>query len=235
MGAQRRGPNEQAVATSSAAKRPALTAALAAAERRGDRETAAAIRRRLTEGDVGPGDRLAVTLTLDTIARYEYVVRDSQRVDVLPIGSFSLRGVLRSELPEAFRRFFLQYYRNPDVRVQSLIRVGFLGAVQKPGYYSVAPDAPIAETFLANGGGPGGNADPKRIEIKRGGQRLYDRKGYERVARDGLTFDEAGLRSGDELRIGERRQRNFGQILQTTLLAISAFTTLVFLIRSANN
>jgi protein involved in polysaccharide export with SLBB domain len=101
------------------------------------------------------------------------------------------------------------------VRVQSLIRVGFLGAVGKPGYYNVPPDAPVAEALTANAGGLAGNGDPKRIEIKRGSQRLYDRKGYERVAREGLTFGEAGLRSGDEIAVGEKKQRNFGQILQT--------------------
>jgi protein involved in polysaccharide export with SLBB domain len=223
----------RASAEGASATRAGLTAALAAAERRGDRAASAAIRQRLTEGDVGPGDRLAVTLALDTVSRQELVVRDSQRVDVLPLGSFSLRGVLRSELPDAFRRFYLQYYRNPEVRVQTLVRVGFLGAVQKPGYYTVAPDAPIADAFTASAGGPAGNADPKKIEVKRAGRRLLDRKGYERVAREGLTFDEAGLRSGDEVHVGERKSRNTGQIIQTSVFALSALISLVFLIRSA--
>lgn len=221
------------VPAGASATRAALTASLAAAERRGDRATAAVVRRRLTEGDLGPGDRLSVTLALDTIARYEFVVRDSQRVDVPPLGSLSLRGVLRSELQPAFVRFYERYYRNPDVRVQSLIRVGFLGAVQKPGYYAVPPDAPVTEAFTANAGGPSGNADLGRIEVRRATQRLYDRKGYERVARDGLTFDEAGLRSGDEIRVAERRQRNTVQVVQTVVFAITALTSLVFLIRTA--
>jgi protein involved in polysaccharide export with SLBB domain len=160
--AQRTSGNEPAVAASATATRAALTAALADAERRGDRASASGIRRRLTEGDVGPGDRLVVTLTLDTIASYEVVVRDSQRVEIPALGAFSLRGVLRSELPEAFRRFYLQYYRNPDVRVQSLVRVGFLGAVQKPGYYNLPPDAPVAEAFLTNAGGPPATATRRR-------------------------------------------------------------------------
>lgn len=218
------------------ATRPALTQALADAQRRGARDEAARLRERLTTGDMRPGDRLAVTLTVDSTRQLDLVVRDSQRVDIPPFAPLSLRGVLRSELQPVMLRYFQQYYRNPDVRVQSLIRVGVLGAVQKPGYYAIAPDAFVTDLLTERGGGgAAGNADQGKIEVKRGSQKVLDRKGYKRAAREGLTLADAGVRSGDELQVPERKNRSTGQIIQTVFFGVSALTSLLFLIRAFYN
>lgn len=233
----RLGPASAAAQRSSTyATRAALTQALADAQRRGARDEAARLRERLTTGDMRPGDRLAVTLTVDSTRQLDLVVRDSQRVEVPPFAPLSLRGVLRSELQPVMLRYFQQYYRNPDVRVQPLIRVGVLGAVQKPGYYAIAPDAFVTDLLTDRaGGGTAGNADSRRIEVKRGGQKVLDQKGYQRAAREGLTLADAGVRSGDELQVPERKGRSVGQIIQTVFFGVSALTSLLFLIRAFYN
>jgi protein involved in polysaccharide export with SLBB domain len=208
---------------------------LADAERRGARAEAARIRERLTNGDFRVGDRLAIALTIDSTTQFEAVVRDSQRVEITPLGSVYLRGVLRSEVQAAVRRFYLRFYRDPNVRVQSLVRVGFLGAVAKPAYYSVPPDLPIADALTSAAGGPAGNADLSRVEVRRGNERVLDRKAYQRAARDGLTFSDAGLRSGDEVRVPERKVRSAFQTFQTVFFGVSALTSLLFLIRTFYN
>jgi protein involved in polysaccharide export with SLBB domain len=222
-------------ATSPFATRAQLQAALAAAERRNATAEATRLRQRLTDGDFRAGDRLQVTLVIDSATQTELVVRDSQRVDLPPLGSLSLRGVLRSEAQPALLRFFQRYYRNPEVRVQPLVRIGVLGAVAKPGYYSVPPDAPIADAIATAGGGPAPNADLGRVEVRRGSARVLDRRGYQLAARDGLTLSDAGVLSGDEVRVPERKQRNTGQILQIAFFGISALTSLLFLIRAFYN
>jgi protein involved in polysaccharide export with SLBB domain len=216
------------------ATRAALTAAAADAERRGDRATAAVLRERLAVGDLRPGDRLVVQLTTDTIARYEFVVRDSQRVDVPPLGSVSLRGVLRSELQSAMQRFYTQYYRNPQVRVEPLIRIGVMGAVANPGFYSVPPDMPVADVLRERAGGTAGNARMDRIEIKRGGERVVDRGSYQRAARDGLTFDDLNLRSGDEIQVPGQNRRNWWQTVRIVTSVIFALVAVLGLIRRLN-
>jgi protein involved in polysaccharide export with SLBB domain len=217
------------------ATRDQLSHALADAERRGARADAAVLRERLTGGDFRAGDRLAVTLTVDSTRQLELVVRDSQRVEVPPLGDLSLRGVLRSEAQPAVLRFFQRYYKNPDVRVQPLLRIGLLGAVNKPAYYSVPPDVPIADALVSYAGGTAGNADPSRVEVKRGGARVIDRHAYKRAARDGHTFADAGLRSGDEVQVAERKNRSTGQIVQNVFFGVSALTSLLFLVRAFYN
>jgi protein involved in polysaccharide export with SLBB domain len=163
------------------------------------------------------------------------VVRDSQRVEVAPLGDVYLRGVLRSEAQPVMLRFFQRYYRSPEVRVQPLLRVGFLGAVGKPAYYSVPPDVPVADALVSAAGGAAPNADLGRIEIRRGSERVVDRKGYTRAARDGLTFSDLDVRSGDEVRVPEKKRRDTFQIVQVAFFAISALTSLLFLVRAFYN
>jgi protein involved in polysaccharide export with SLBB domain len=221
--------------TAAFATRGQLSQALAAAERRGARDDAARIRTRLAAGDFRAGDRLAVTLTVDSTRQLELVVRDSQRVEVAPLGDVYLRGVLRSEAQPVMLRFFQRYYRSPEVRVQPLLRVGFLGAVGKPAYYSVPPDVPVADALVSAAGGAAPNADLGRIEIRRGNERVVDRKGYTRAARDGLTFSDLDVRSGDEVRVPEKKRRDTFQIVQVAFFAISALTSLLFLVRAFYN
>lgn len=222
-------------ATTAFATRAQLTQALANAERRGSRDEAARIRQRLAAGDFHAGDRLSVTLTIDSTRQLELVVRDSDRVEVAPLGDLTLTGVLRSEVQPAMLRFFQKYYKNPEVRVQPLLRVGFLGAVNKPAYYSVPADLPIADALVSLAGGPAGNADPGKIEVRRGSDRVLDRNAYKRAARNGLTFSDVGVRSGDEVRVEEKKNRSAWQITQTVFFGISALTSLLFLIRAFYN
>jgi protein involved in polysaccharide export with SLBB domain len=238
VGAQAAQPTRAAAPTAvtgAYATRAQLGTALAEAVRRGTAADAARIRERLAAGDFRAGDRLAVTLTVDSTRQFELVVRDSQLVEVAPLGTLSLRGVLRSEAQPAVLRFYQRYYRNPQVRVQPLLRVGILGAVPKPAYYSVPPDQPIADALVALAGGPAGNADAGRIEVRRGAQRVLDRKAYSRAAREGLTFAVAGVRSGDEVQVPERKNRSTGQLVQTAFFGLSALTSLLFLIRAFYN
>ena len=221
--------------TAAYATRAQLTEALAAAERRGTRDEVARIRDRLGAGDFRAGDRLAVTITVDTARQLDLVVRDSQRVEVAPLGDLYLRGVLRSEAQPAVLRFFQRYYKNPEVRVQPLLRVGFLGAVNRPAYYSVPPDIPVADALVSAAGGTAGNGDVGKIEVRRGTDRILDRKAYQRAARAGLTFADVGVRSGDEVRVPEKKTRSTFQILQSVFFGVSALTSLLFLIRAFYN
>lgn len=221
--------------TDANATRAQLTAALADADGRGDGRGAADLRARLREGDLRVGDEFNVTFTVDTTRQYTFQVRDSQQVDIPSLGTVKLRGVLRSELQATMLRFYSQFYRNPTVQVRPLVRIGFLGAVQKPGYYAVAPDTPVADAFTAVAGGPASNADLRKLEVKRGSERLLDHGAYERAARDGLTFDQVAMRSGDAIQVPAQRRSNRFQVIRTIAIGLSVFVTVLTLIRSANN
>lgn len=233
--ARRTGPDQPVSSRSFNVSRAELTQAMADADRRGDRREADAIRTRLARGDFRPGDRLGVQLVADSARQFELVVRDSVRVDALPYGSFSLAGVLRSEAQPVVLRFYQRFFREPEVRVQPLLRLGVKGAVGKPGFYSVPPDVPLVDLVNSQAGGAGGNANVSRIEVQRGGRGVIDSKTYARAARDGLTPDELAVQSGDEVMVPEKKQRSTTQIVQNVFFAVSALTSLLFLIRAFYN
>lgn len=190
----------------------------------------AAIRQRLADGDFQPGDRFLLDLGAeksDTV-----VVRDNGAIALLNWPDYSLRGVLRSELPMAVVRYVGTYVREPRVRVYALTRLQFSGAVTRPGFYSVDPSRSLSDAIMTTGG-TSQAAQYDRISIYRGAQRLMDEKSVTRALRDGLTVEELGLRSGDQVRVAERGNRNWGPIIQASLIGITALSALLAIIRSS--
>lgn len=213
------------------ATRAELTAALDAADRAKRTGEAAAIRARLANGDFRPGDRFLVTLATDTMTHLEMVVRDGPSIEWPNLPVMPLGGVLRSELRTAIVQHLGKFVRNPEVTVVPLLRMSITGAVQRPGLYTVPPDAPVTELLMA-AGGPMPQARTDRVVVARGGREVLDRKAYQRAARDGRTLEQAGLRSGDEVRVPEKSTRNWAQIASYAFFGVSALTALLALIRS---
>jgi hypothetical protein len=199
----------------------------------GDRAQADAIRRRLETGDFRIGDRFVMTLAVDSVIQRELAVRDSLLVEMPPLAPLSLRGVLRSEIQIAVLRHMQRYYRNPEVRVQTLTRVGVVGAVSKPGFYVVAPDAGLNEVVQL-AGGVAQNANLTKAEVWRYDRRFLNAKQFNNGTRSGRALSELGVRSGDEIRVPEKRNFNWSQTLWTVTILISSLLTVITLIRSVN-
>jgi protein involved in polysaccharide export with SLBB domain len=193
---------------------------------------AAAIRSRLETGDFQPGDRFVMTFVADTVRRDTYTVREGQTVDMGTLPVFSTAGVLRSELQQALLQHLKRFYRNPEVRVETLTRVSVLGAVGRPGTYTVPPDLPLSE-LLAAAGGYANSANIDRVVVRRGSHELVDSKGVKRAVREGATISRLGIRSGDEVRVAERSRRNWGGNVTMLFFGLSAFTAVLALIRSS--
>jgi protein involved in polysaccharide export with SLBB domain len=219
------------------ATREELRQALAGFERsnaRGAASEAMAIRQRLEQGDFKVGDRILLSFTVDSTVQRELTVRDSLVVDLPPLASLSLRGVLRRELNTAFAQHLRRYYREPQVRVTSLMRVGAIGAVAKPGYYQVPSEVTLSDV-MGVAGGLSPTANPKKVELWRGQTRLMDYRAITSSTRDGKTLGELGVQPGDEVRVAERSQRNLTNLLWVGTMVVSTLVSVVFLVRSANN
>jgi protein involved in polysaccharide export with SLBB domain len=218
------------------ATRDELQVALAGLERAGKGSTpaASAIRTRLASGDLRPGDRFVMTLSTDSVVQRELVVRDSIVVDLPPLASLPVRGLLRTELQPALLRHMRRYYRSPEVRVQFLTRLGVLGAVGKPGYLVVTPDATLNDVLQA-AGGPVQNAKLGEITLWRHDRRLLDKKGFSNQLRAGRTLAELDVRSGDEIRVPAKSGRSWVDYVWPVSLVISTIFSILFLIRSVNS
>lgn len=216
------------------ATRQELEVALTRLQQAGSRDAAAAsaIRTRLANGDMRPGDRFVMTLATDSVTQREIVVRDSIVVDLPPLASLPVRGLLRSELQPALLQHLRRYYRSPEVRVQYLIRVGVVGAVAKPGFFSFPPEASLNDV-LQTAGGAAGNAKLKDITAWRYDQRLLDKKRFANEVRGGRTIAEIGLRSGDEVRVPEKG-RSWVDYAWPVTMVISTLVSILFLIRQLN-
>ena len=190
---------------------------------------AAAIRQRLRDGDFQVGDRVVVTVVANDSHTDTLVVR-SRRALELParLGKLTvpLAGVLRSELEQRVASEILKYVRATQIVVTPLIRVGILGEVARPGYFAFASDLPITDAIMG-AGGPSTTADLDRSVVRRGNQEYRSAKDTRQAIASGLTLDQFGLRPGDELVVGRRREYISPAILGVVGAAASLVTIFV--------
>lgn len=194
---------------------------------RGDARTkagaeAAAIRRRLQEGDFKVGDRFLSTIRVENVQTDTLVIRDSLMVSVLTLPDMQLTGALRSELEERLSQHVARYVRNASVRAVVLTRINVSGAVQRPGIYYVEPARPIIDVVTI-AGGPQQLARLDRIEVRRGGTTLLQGKASDKLVKAGGTLEMADVRSGDDLFVPVKRKINWGFVLQMVFVFTSLF------------
>lgn len=200
--------NERVVLSSRAAKAESAAADNSAgdavrAERRAE---ATAIRTRLEQGDFHAGDRITLWVSGEQSLSNTFTVRAGNALEIPSLPEISLRGVLRSELRDVLLREISRYIKQPEIQVTTLVNITVLGAVGRPGFYTVAPDAPITDVLMS-AGGPTTNSDFARSRIMRDGAEVEGPVRLRRVLESNSTLDEVGIQSGDQIVIGERQHR----------------------------
>ena len=166
-------------------------------------DEAAVIRDRLQNGDFAPGDRIVIHVAQEQTLNDTFPVR-AGRVLILPnLEEISMAGVLRSEAQSYLTAQIAKYVKDPTVIVDPLIRVSILGAVSKPGFYTVRADMLASEVVMA-GGGPAGNANMRKTVIRRNGNVVRDEKELEVAFNRGVSLDALNLQAGDEVYVGEK-------------------------------
>ena len=202
------------------------------------RPLATQIRARLEAGDFQAGDRVVVraptgvgdsfaTPNAPPRATADLGLADTFAVQfgpalVLPsIGEIPLRGILRSELEDQVTRYVSRLVRDPEVHARALMRLSVQGEVAKPGYYSILPEAPLADLVTAAGGYTP-NAKLTDIKIQRGDATILEKERLRLLMAQGTTLDVAGIRPGDELVVPKRKNTDVleGFRLAAVLLGI---------------
>jgi hypothetical protein len=202
-------------------------------QRRERRDEIAALRTRLTEGDFQTADRFLIDFGAPNQRPDTVTVRDSSNIALLNWPSYSLHGVLRSELQAAMEKYVGTYLREPRLRVYPLTRLTFTGGVGRPGAYPIDPAHTLSDAIMS-AGGTGQFGKSNKISVYRGKDRIMDHKQVAAAIRDGSTIEELGLRSGDEVRVPVQKQAGASRLqVQTVLLAVSVVTALIAFIRAS--
>ena len=174
-----------------------------------------------TAARLQPGDvlRLAIWREEDLSGDFEV---DEHGTAVLPkLGPMKVNTadpeLLRAQILQDYGR----YLRNPSIKVTFLRRFTVLGAVMKPGVYSVDPTMAVADALaMAGGAAPDGRKD--RGEVRRGGVRIATQLS------DATRIADSPIRSGDELYVPERSWVSRNTALVTTAISVAASLLIAF-------
>ena len=197
----------------------------ARAERRAE---AAALRTRLRDGDFHVGDRITLWVNGETSLSGTFTVRAGNVLVIPSLSEISLQGVLRSELKDVLFREISRYIKQPEIQVTTLENLTILGAIGRPGFFAVAPDAPVTDVLMT-AGGPTANADLGRSRVIRDGAEVIGAHEFRRLVEANKTLDEIGIQSGDQIVIGENQHR--WQMIASTVGVVSLLIPIFVLTR----
>ena len=209
--------------------RAELEARAASLEAAGKRTEAAELRRRLAEGDFAVGDRIVLRVTGSLVVDDTLPVREGLVITVPTLPDISMRGVLRSDLNDYLTRQISRYVRDPVVHASPLVRVAVSGSVARPGFYAMPPDISIGDAIM-RAGGLTGESDMRRTVVKRGSSQTLSKGAVQQVVRNGTTLDQAGIRAGDEIVVGKRRNFSWTNAVFLASGLVSAVVGLVVLL-----
>lgn len=179
------------------------------------------VEQRLKDGDFQPGDRLVLRVPQEQTLNDTFTVRTGRMLILPNFQPIPMQGVLRSETQAYLTKQVARYIRNADVQVEPLMRLSLLGAVNRPGFYTIRADALASEAIMA-GGGPSGTADIAKTSIRRNGQEVRTKEEVQAAFARGVSLDELNLQPGDEMVVGERSN------LRNNIGLIGAITGAVF-------
>lgn len=156
------------------------------------------LRRRLTHGDFDAGDMIVLRVLGEETLSDTFRVEAPRRLRLPGLEPIDLTGVLRTEIEPYLREQIARFVRNPQVRASALIRVGVLGAVNAPGFYTVPPSIAASDVF-APAGGFARNANVEKVRVRRLGEPLIESKVFRQAMASGWDLDRLGVRPGDEI------------------------------------
>jgi protein involved in polysaccharide export with SLBB domain len=181
----------------------------------------ASLRNRLQDGDFRVGDQLIVTVTRDQVQVDTATVREGKMVAFAALPDISVNGLLRSEIQSKLQEHVNRFLVDHSVRVNFVTRLQMMGAIARPGFYSISPDRPVSEVIML-AGGPTATSNLEEVTIRRNGRLIVKAKMWRDAVKTGTTVAQLGLQPGDVIEIGERKRANWFQIIQIAAFASTA-------------
>ena len=173
------------------------------------------------------GDRILMQVEGERALSDTFTVRTGPEIALPGVGTISLQGVTRQDVEPFLRSAIARYIRNPVVHARTLVLVGIVGEVARPGYYAVAADALLSDALMA-AGGMTRDAQVTKLRIDRDTREIYGADATRDALARGLTLGQVGVESGDQLVVPrkpdtERTTRIIGYVLAipVTIYAIA--------------
>lgn len=210
-----------------AAAAQAADTARDAAIRAAKRGEAEAIRGRLRDGDFSAGDRIWISIRYDSVVADTFTVLNPRRLQLPDVPEIDLTGVLRSEVASHLNKQLSHYLKDPRVKATALIRVGVLGEVAHPGYFSFRSDALLSDA-ITQAGGPTQRADINLVSVRRGGAELAGPRATHEAIQQGMTLEQFGIKAGDEILLKPKVERNWTMIISTAAVTLGVIAGLLF-------
>jgi protein involved in polysaccharide export with SLBB domain len=184
-------------------------------------------------GQFQVGDRIALTIEGPEYFADTVVVREGLFFPLPKAGNISVRGIARADAQAYLTKEVAKYMKDATVRATVLIQVAVLGAVGRPGFYSIPTDLLFSDVF-ARAGGLSGIADPNKVVVKRTNKVVVGEKETQQALAASRTVEQLGISSNDVIEVGDKPQRNFTQYLQVVGV-ILGIVGLAFSIRNRSH
>jgi protein involved in polysaccharide export with SLBB domain len=145
------------------------------------------------------GERLLLVVDGEPALSDTFLVKPGPQIVLPGIGPVPLAGVGRDSVAPYLKTCLARYVRAaPSVHVTILMRVAVLGEVERPGFYAVSSDQPLADVMM-RAGGPTKDALVPDIRVERGDRRLLAGDKLATAMTSGATVGAAGIVSGDRI------------------------------------
>ncbi len=189
--------------------RDIASTAYSQALRESRRATADAIRARLTEGDLQPGDMIRVSVIGHGPYSRDYQVSPLRTI-TLPSGAeVSVARWLRSELDDSLATVLSVYINKPVVNATASIRLQLSGAINRNGFFIAPATQLLSSLLMESGGGPARNANYAKSQIRRGTDMVVvSGEEFDAALKEGRSLDALNIQAGDEVRIAEKPSGN---------------------------
>ena len=122
--------------------------------------------------------------------------------------------MLRSEIEAYLIEQVGRYVRDPQIKVRPLIRLTFMGAVGKPGFYQMDADKMLSDALM-DAGGIGNGTELKDSKVTRGDETIIDGDAFAKAVTDGVNLDQLNLRAGDVIDVGQKSKKDWFMTLRT--------------------
>ncbi len=184
------------------------------------------IRQRLKEGDFRAGDHVILDVDGTPELTDTFTVASGAVLRLPLVGDVSLTGILRSELEPYLTSRIAKVVKAPRVRARALVQLSILGAVTRPGFYLVTPDALLTEALMA-AGGPTQDADFGKLSIERGPASVWSPESTLEGPIESRSVNELGLRTGDRIIIPVKNGIQKRDLIQIGILGLTALFSIV--------